>query len=221
MTAYQLPVQMTFQRTHFDIRWVNSPPIRSRAGGVQVVSYGDAFWECMLKTPDSLTSAQVLAMKAWFDRMEGGLHTFLAHDDALPWPSAYPNGFAGLLKQDNVTPFTGTAACSAIGARLITVTGLPDLFQFRPGDYLGLVQASRYSLHRVVDTVTADTAGVATNVPVVPPIKTSVFTTAASVNLARPLAEFVPDPATWDGQSILRFAPGIPVSFGGISRVAP
>ena len=221
MTQYALPTMKTL-KTRFRLRWLNAPPIRSRGGGVQVVTYGSAFWECLISTPDSLKSEEVLALQAWFDKLEGGLHAFLAHDEALPWPRTYPLGFAaaGLLKQDNVTPFTGAATLSAIAARTMTITALPDDFALKVGDYVGLVQSSRYSLHRVVGDVTANASGVATAVPVVPPVNTNLFTTGAAVNLERPLAEFVPDPDTWSGDSYLRMVPGVGVSFGGISRVA-
>lgn len=219
MTQYALPTMNTL-KTSFQLRWLNAPPIRSRGGGVQVVSYGSPFWECRITTPDSLKSHEVLALQAWFDKLEGGLHTFLAHDEALPWPRSYPIGFTGLVKQDNVTPFTGTATLSAIAARSLTITALPDNFALKVGDYVGLVQSSRYSLHRVVGDVTGNTSGVAAAVPVVPPINTTLFTTGAAVNLERPLAEFVPDPESWSGESYLRLVPGIGVSFGGISRVA-
>lgn len=213
MSIYALPTFLTY-RTSFRIRWLNAPPIRSRAGGVAVVAYGSPFWECSITTPASLTTEEVLAMQAWFDRMEGGLHSFLAHDEAMPWPSAYPDGFGALA------PFTGDAALSAIAARQVTITGLPAGFELHPGDYFGLVEGGRYSLHRVVGDVTASGGGVATNVPFTPPVALNLFTTAADVKLARPVAEFVPDPDTWAGEAVLRFAPGIAVTFGGIQRVA-
>lgn len=227
MTAYALPTLKTV-RTSFRIRWLNTPPIRSRGGGVAVVGYGNAYWECTITTPSSLTAEEVSTLQAWFDKLEGGLNTFLAHDDHRPYPVAYrapisnpaANGFAGLLKQDNVTPFVGLATCSAIAARQITITALPDNFVFNVGDYIGLVQSSKYSLHRVTGAVTGDTSGVAANVPVTPPINLNVYSTSAVVNLDHPLAEFVPDPDSWSGDTYLRLIPNESVSFSGISRVA-
>ncbi len=213
MTAYALPSFLTY-RTSFDIRWLNAPPIRTRGGGVQMVAYGAPYWECAITTPSSLTTEEVLALKAWFDRLEGGLHTFLAHDEALPWPRAYPTGFASL------SPFVGDATLSAIAARTVTITGLPAGFQLAPGDYFGLVEDSRYSLHRIVAAATASGGGVASNVAFVPPIDLSLFSTSAAVELARPVAEFIPDPGMWQGDSVLRFVPGVAVTFGGIQRIS-
>lgn len=212
MTAYALPTFLTY-RTSFRINWVNAPPIRSRAGGVSVVSYAAPYWSCEMQTPASLTTEELLPLQAWFDKLEGGIHTFLAHDEAMPWPQAYPDGFGAL------GPFTGTAGCSALAARSITITGLPAGFLLAPGDYFGLVQSSKYSLHRITGAVTANGSGVAAAVPFTPPVSLESFTTSAVVKLDRPVAEFVPDPGLWQGDAVLRFAPGIAVTFGGVQRL--
>lgn len=213
-----IPSDVTIRETSFRITWLNASPDRSRGGEVQVVNVGDPFWRVRLTTPP-MTSEALLALRAWYDSMgEGALNTFLVHDYALPYPSSYPDGWAGLLKQDNVTPFDGLATLSALAANQITITALPDNFLIKRGDYIGLVQSGHYSLHQATADFTANTSGVATNVTVTPPINTDVFTSSATVNLDHPLVEVVPD--NWSGDPDLKYAYAIPVSFGGVSRVA-
>lgn len=215
-----LPSGLEIRETSFRIQWINSQPNRSRGGEAQVVNIGDPYWRVRLTTPP-LTTEALLALRAWFDSMGGGaLNTFLTHDFALPYPSTYPNGWAGLLKQDNVTPYDGSGGVSAISASALTITALPDLFQIKRGDYIGLVEDEHYSLHQATGDVTANTSGVASNVPVTPLINTDIFSTSADVNLDHPLCEVVPDQDSWSGDPDLKYNYAIPVSFGGVTRVS-
>lgn len=215
-----LPSGLQIRETSFRIDWQVSPVARSRGGEAQVVNTGDPFWRVRLTT-SPMTTEELLALRAWFDSMgEGSIDTFLTHDFALPYPSSYPNGFAGLLKQDNVTPFTGTGTVSAIAARQLSLAALPDNFLIKRGDYIGLVQSGHYSLHQATGDFTANSSGAMANVTVTPIINTDVFTTSATFNLDKPLCEVVPEASSWSGDPDLKYAPTIPASFGGVTRVA-
>ena len=211
--AIALPSTLKVMRTRLTIQWLHTPDIRTRGGEVQTVSFGQAFWRAEWTTPASLTTEEMLSLQAWFDGMEGGVvNTFLAHDFANEYGINYPIGF---------TPFNGIAGCSAIAARTITITGLPASHVIKRGDYISLVQSSRYSLHRVTADLTANGSGIATGVTVTPPIDTDLFSTSAVVNMAKPLGEFVPVPDSWSSEAVYRDAPGIQVTFGGVSKVGP
>lgn len=208
-----LPSTLIVSRTNFEIQFLQSPTARTRGGEVQAVEFGQAFWRAEWMTPRSLTTEQMLDLKAWFDSMEGGVvNSFLAHDFANEYGINYPIGFS---------PFNGIAGVSSVAARLLTITGLPVSHVLKRGDYVSLVQSGRYSLHRITGNITANGSGVAASVPVTPPVDTDLFTTSATVNLAKPLGEFVPELGSFSGEAVLRDAPGLQVSFAGISKVGP
>lgn len=208
-----LPPEMRFATTDFKI--VTSVELsRTNGGSLLAVEHGDPFWVCSFTSPPHVNEIRLNKIRAWWDSLQGGICSFLAHDQARKFPEMYQAGFAGMNRAGGGA-FDGTGDVTAIAPRALTIATLPAGFALKRGDYVGLVQAGRYSLHRIVDDVTATGLGVAADIPVEPFI-TSLFTPAAVANFAMPLVELVPDAGSWSGSPT---ATKTTVSFAGVSRI--
>lgn len=169
----------------------NTVAPRSRAGELLRIEIADAYWSVDLTFARKMPT-EVLRLRTWFDSMQGGLGSFLCHDYARPRPLDYLiSGYTGLVKAGTSDAFTGSAVVDALSAYEITLSGLPDAFQFREGDYVGLVESGHYGLYQVAADQAADASGIAA-LDVFPAVNTSLFSTSASANLEKPVAEFVP-----------------------------
>jgi hypothetical protein len=161
-------------------------------GGVtQVQERADPRWFLDMTTiPLTPTQAQRLA--AWIDSLRGGLKTFLASHPVLCRPAAYYAGLPATRAAGGA--FDGTASVSALTDTTISLTGLPASLVLGAGDRIGLTQAGRYGLFRVLQDVTGSGGGAVT-VDVEPRVNASLFTTAAVARLDQPLVEMflVPD----------------------------
>lgn len=162
---------------------------RTRSGEVLRVEIADAFWTAEI-TFNPRFAADVVRLYTWYDSMQGGLGSFLAHDDARCRPLTYINTGLPATKAGGGA-FDGSCDVDAVTAYTITLSGLPDAFVFVEGDFVGLVQSGRYSLHRVTADATANGSGVVT-VDVVPPVNMNVFDDDATAQVEKPVAEFIP-----------------------------
>lgn len=194
-----LPTELKFWGSSFAIEWAVSAPFRTRAGGVAVVDTALYHpWRATWVSPRRYKKDDLLAIRAWFNSLRGGIFNFLAHDPARPYPRNYPSGVSHLSRAGGGA-FDGTATVTAVTATTIALSTLPANFVFMAGDYISLVKSGKYSLHQIMEAVTGNGSGVAT-VTVEPPVVTSVFATPSlSANVALPLALFVPDPNSWQG----------------------
>lgn len=184
---------------------------RTRGGELLGVEIADPFWELRLTFAPSF-SWDMAGLYTWFNSMEGGLYSFLCHDHSRPVPVNYR--LAGLpATAAGGGAFDGSCAVDAVAAYSLTLSALPASFVFKAGDKVGLVEGGRYGLHEITTDATADGSGVVT-VDVVPPVNTSQFSTSATAQVNRPVAEFVPK--SIDGEPSVN---AVPVTISGIQKL--
>ena len=96
----------------------------------------------------------------------------------------------------------------------------PPQLKLSAGDLISIYQDSRYSLHRIVESTTANSYGnfqAANPILIEPAITTSLFTAGTAVaNVIKPLAEFVPDDSRFDATQTLNASPA---TIAGFSKV--
>jgi len=130
---------------------------------------------------------------AFLDSLRGLQRPFLAHDLTRPYPRAYPDGFAGMMRAGGGA-FEGAATTWSVNADRdqLTLSGQPAALQLNNRDAVMLRWVTggepRRSLHRVVAPAVASASGVIT-VAVEPPVPTLVPGSAVA-DLAKPQAVF-------------------------------
>lgn len=195
-----------------------------RGGGVQTVQHSQPYWDFTWTTPP-LTRAQKAELTAWWESLRGGLKTFLAHDAARAYPQAYSSESEVLaLTRHGGGAFNGTFGLTTVSANELrssaATPAAPALLKLTAGDMISVTQSSRYSLHRIVETVTATSTGTFTSsnpISIEPAITTSLFTAGSAVaNIVKPVAEFVPDDSRFDATQTLNASPA---TFAGFSKV--
>ncbi len=170
-----------FSAVDFDIQRVDygAPEASGRVGGVQA---GFPLWLASW-TIDVVGPNESDAIRAFKDSVRGATRRFLGRDLVRPYPSAYPGGFAGMLRAGGGA-FDGTAtswseAITADDDSQVTLNGLPAAFEMNKGDYIGFrwvaTEASVagltwHAMVRAVEAKTASGAGVLAGITCEPPI---------------------------------------------------
>ena len=175
---------------------------------VQIVGPG-AFWTATYQTRPHRREMRD-KYKAWFDSLRGGARTFLAHDPDACFPRNYTT-FSGLTRHGGGA-FDGTAATTELAANEIAINTLPSTFAVKAGDLVGLIQSGRYGLFRIVEDATAVNGALTATVE--PRVNTSLFTTSATVNFAKPVCEMIL--GNVEGQRSTNVSP---ISFSGTQRI--
>lgn len=174
------------------------------SGAIERAEIGPAIWRASL-TSYPLSPAEITQMQAWWKTLGSGLKTFLAHDYAREYPIAYPTGFAG-LNRVSLGAFDGTVNISYLDASSIRASNpsgqFPANFVLKEGDYVGLIENGKYSLHQVAEDVTGNSSGnfPSPGIPLTPPIATTVFTNAATAVFGQAKAQFIPDEDGFEGE---------------------
>lgn len=189
-----MPAGIGVSRCRLEPNFVTVAP-RTRGAELIEVEIGDAYWSVDLTFARKMP-AEVLRLRTWFDSMRAGLGTFLCHDYARPRPLDYLLSGLPATKAGGGA-FDGSCDVDAVTAHTITLSGLPDAMQFREGDYVGLVQSSRYGLFQVTVDQAANGSGVVT-LDVLPAVNLNVFTADATAQVEKPVAEFKPLTRTAD-----------------------
>lgn len=201
---------------------------RSWGGAIVSTELAPAYWTFELEAP-AITTARKAELKAWWDSLQGGLKTFLAHDFAHAFPLAYASESAVLALTRAVVggAFDGTFEITTIltgggGLRSVNAATLrpPADFTLTAGDYISIVQSNRYSLHRLLNTVTSNANGnfssaVNDDLFIEPPL-TSLFTAGATANVVKALGEFLPDRERFSAPFMLTETGA---TIGGVSKV--
>lgn len=200
---------------------------RTRGGAVITTEFAPAHWSLEIRT-QPLSRPQKAELQAWWNTLRGGLKTFLAYDHFNQWPAAYASEAAvlALPRAAALGAFDGTfeitAFTTAYELRSVSAAALrpPGSFVLTAGDYIGLVQSGRYSLHRVVETVTSSSGNgnfaAGNPIFVEPAVNRALFTAGAVANVIRPLAEFVPDRERFEAVQTVTPSPAV---IAGFSKV--
>jgi hypothetical protein len=105
--------------------------------------------------------------QAFVDSLDGPARLFIGEDLSRPYPLAYPNGFAGMVRAGGGA-FDGSAAAWSRhlgddGQALVALNGLPAGFKIARRDYLGFRWetggVARRAMVRFVESVTVNEAG--------------------------------------------------------------
>jgi len=223
-----LPGLMLYSETAFDLDQGTDDPVRFRGGAVQVANRFHPSWRARFSSPSIFDRNAVLELKTWFDTLRGGGKTFLAHDQARPRPKAYATDAAitSLTRASVGGAFDGTFEITSfpdaygIACQNAAALRLPNGFTMTEGDYIGIVQSGRYSLHRVTETISANGNGNYTiasgGVRLEPFAATNIFTAGAIANVIKPLAQFIPVPGSFEGDPSVELSS---VSFAGVSVI--
>ena len=122
-----------------------------QANGITIPKdMGRPIWT-MDATTKPMPHDEALAFEAKMETLDGGLGTFKAWDVRKPYPSAYPNG-----------DFADTGKIAAIGGnrKSLSLYDLPGNFVLSIGDYLSFQGYGWASLHRIGQSITANSSGV-------------------------------------------------------------
>lgn len=172
--------------------------------GLQVMEIGVGIWRARI---ECLPTRDLGRAAAFVEALQGAT-TFLCYSPAQCWPAAHPGGVIAGAWAD-------TLAVTARTETTITATAPNAALRLRAGDLVGLEQAGRYGLFRVLkDAQPAAGAIVLDVLPRVP----SFFTAGAVLRLKQPVCEMILDPTSepdmGDGLSLS------PVSWSAIQKVA-
>ena len=195
-----------------------------RGGGVQTVQHSQPYWDFTWTSP-ALTRAQKAELQAWWDSLRGGLKSFLAYDPSNSYPNYYASAATVLaLTRFGGGTFDGTFGLTTVNANELRSSAAtpvaPASLTLSAGDLISVSQSGKYTLHRIVETVTATTSGVfgpSNPILIEPAITTSLFTAGTAIaNVVKPLAEFIPDEERFQAVQTLSPTPAV---IGGFSRV--
>jgi hypothetical protein len=143
--------------TGFDLRWRQEQSTLA-SGRILVKDMGSPLWTLRAATK-TLSPNTLDSWRARLTQLENGLQTFWGYSMSRCFPQAYPNGswptggaFNGLTA--NLNSINGNR-------KAIWLTGLPAGFVLSIGDYISITIGTRKDLHQVMESVTANGAGLA------------------------------------------------------------
>ncbi len=175
--------QFSIER-HESINQLNS-------GATPTTELAPPYWQARIETANIQRRTE--RFKKWrqfTDGARGSMKVLLLWDADLPIPQAY-NTLTGMTKAGGGA-FIGTGDVDSVtNAYARQISGLPANFVFTAGDYISFMKSGRYSLHRLVEDVTANGSGVVT--VTVEPYISNVFDAAATFNVYRACGEFLMD----------------------------
>lgn len=195
-----------------------APEASGRIGGVQA---GFPLWRGVW----SLTRMEIETSDAWLafmDNLRGATRRFLGRDYARPYPSQYPDGFAGMSRAGGGS-FDGTAtswseSVNSDDDQTVTLNGLPANFVMKIGDYIGFSWTATdtsvagltwHALVRVIEAKTANGSGVLSAIKVEPPISSAVPGSAtAYLNEPKCVMALVLDQSELDPIDVLKSVQG-------------
>lgn len=167
------------------LRSVQTTPLRG--GGAVSIDYAPSRWSTTIKSAAAWDAGREIIdpIRAFVDRLQGGVQRVYMWDWMRAYPRSYPDGFAALPRAGGGS-FDGTANVTALTASTIALSTLPASFALKAGDMVGLVEGEKRGLYRIVEDVTANGSGVAT-VTVEPKVELTLFTDAATANFDKPV----------------------------------
>jgi len=191
-----MPLQAMLNRTEFMYKLpiadmtMRCPPVAeyNRTGGGDQLGadIGVRLWQGDIIL-GRMTRAEAGEIEVLVDLVAQTGRAFRCFDIRRPYPLADASGAA----LTGFSPVIHTLYPAEL--RELRIGGLPPLYRLSAGDYLQFWYASsptRYGLHRVVTTVTADASGITQVMEVDPPIRPGAATGAA-IELKQPWCKAV------------------------------
>lgn len=167
---------------------------RTYRGQVQTMELADPYWT-IKATTNFLDKVKRAQWQAWANSLKGSIKTFYAYDPEKTYPLAYGRAVLSLLRHGGGA-FDGSATLTGSTFDTLSLSNLPDNYQFVEGDHISIaITGAKLSLHEVIEAVTGDASGVAT-VTVEPPI-VGAPTLAAGAQLIKASCEMVMTPNTF------------------------
>ncbi|WP_323041581.1 hypothetical protein [Gemmobacter sp.] len=160
-------------------------------GEILTADLGARLWQGEIvlgdMTPDEADTALAL-----IDLLRRAGGSFMVHDRARPWPRSDWKGAA-------LATFSPTIYALNAAPRELRIAGLPVGYVLRPRDALAFSYGSnptRFALHRLVGSVTANASGIVPQTEVVPNIRPGA-TVGAAVQLIKPACKAVIVPGSY------------------------
>ncbi|WP_322886622.1 hypothetical protein U8C36_06740 [Sinorhizobium medicae] len=157
---------------------------------------GIPFWKAQYTT-NWMTPALYGLFDAFVMKSSSRGAPFLGYDLFRPRPIAHNNGKPLSGTKAGGGAFNGDAVLQSItNSRAIVVAGLPAGFKLSPGDYVELrMSALVRSLHRIVESATANASGVV-SLSIMFGLDIQHFTTAATIHFEKPSCVMTMDPGS-------------------------
>lgn len=162
-----------FWTTEFDFLW-RQEQSRTAAGRTFVKDFGSPIWALTAQSKQ-LSPNKLDYWRARLGALENGKWRFLGRPMSRCYPILYPEG-----SWPTGTAFSGTATLASVSAdsKSVTVSGLPNGYEFSVGDFFSIGD----NLHRVEEDVSAP-AGTTPLFQVAPPIWPGVTSGSVVVKL--------------------------------------
>lgn len=163
------------------------------------VRLGQAYWTATF-TPGRLGFIDFGKMDAFMMTCGDGGEVFRAYDAFRPRPIRHNSGQPLSGNRAAGGAFDGTATLTTIVDPVtITVSGLPAGFMLSKGDYVELRKGAQSSLHRIVQAVNANGAGVVT-LTIRYALDTQNFDLTSQVRFEKPSCLMQIVPSSYDGK---------------------
>lgn len=181
---------------------------QTASGEIIDASMGTRLWQgsITLRLRRHAEAAKYLAL---IQLLTHGGRTFYGYDKSHPYPYADPLGTI-------LGASTPTISSLNANNRELDISGLPAGYVLTAGDFISFTYGSsptRYALHQLVNDVTANGSGVASNIEVIPNIRPGAVTTTP-VTLAKPYAKFLITPGSFTaGGADILFTSGVSFNF--------
>lgn len=171
--------------------------------------FGTPYWVASYAAA-RLTTAEAAEFDALRMELDDGAY-LLAYDVHRPRPIAYQGSAPLSGTKAGGGAFNGDATLqSIINSRAITVSGLPNGFQLRRGDYVEVRKSNNVrSVHRIMAAATANSSGIVT-LAIRYGLDTGVFTLPCTVHFEKPSCVMELDPGSY---SLPKSWPNYSVSF--------
>lgn len=186
---------------------------KTQGGDTLVKSRGTPLWN-LSATSKPLRPNELDYWRARLEALDEGKRPFWGYSLSRCYPILYPNG--SWPTGSSFNGLTATIATLGTNNKSLSLTGLPAGFVFKVGDMLSFeyTEQPRYALHRVQETVTADSSGDTTEFEVRPFIQAGATTTTA-VRLYQPRCLMMLVPGSISSAAELQTGNGA-VSFQGV-----
>jgi hypothetical protein len=180
----------------------------SRTQGGRVAfqhSVGGSLWQATFVSND-MSIADYEKWYAFYLSVIG--ETFKAFDPAHRYPLAYSEGGVLALPPTRAAggAFDGTATVTAAGGRLLSLSGLPNGYQVKTGDYVSFAWLGGQNIVKALADVAATSGGIITDLPIRPWLRAG-GTVPVTAQIGNPYCLMTALPGTFQGDRNGLYAP--------------